>query len=238
MTKPQLVQPQEPCRRRTRSNANIHHAFVRVAAMIGLSISAVVCDVSVSNAHPSPTSAPTERTLPQTERASRPATRRPYITFVGRPTPKASDTIAWAIDRYRSAGLQLPDLTVSFPTFCAGKAALYHVGRRSIDFCFISRRTVLHEFAHAWDDTSGAVDREGFLALRGLRVWRGDTNMPDAEQGSEQLAQIVAWGLMDAETRGVPQLPANSVSELTRAFTMLTGGVKPRQPTPALARPS
>ena len=48
--------------------------------------------------------------------------------------------------------------------------------------------------------------------------------MPSGEQGSEHLADIIAWGLMDVETRGVPQIPANSVSELTAAFVMLTRG--------------
>ena len=126
--------------------------------------------------------------------------------------------------RFGDAGLQLPDLDISFPARCAGKAALYHVGRASLEFCRINRRVALHELAHAWDDTSGTVDREAFLELRHLTVWFGGIGMPSSEQGSEHLADIIAWGLMDVESRGVPQIPANSVSELTAAFVMLTGG--------------
>ena len=157
-------------------------------------------------------------------------TPEPRITFLDQPTAQQREIITWAADRYRAAGLQLPDLTISFPALCSGKKALYHVGRRSIDFCRMNRRTVLHEFAHAWDDTSGAVDRAAFLELRRLTVWWGGTDMPSGEQGAEQLAQIVAWGLMDVDTRGVPAFPDNSVGELTKAFVMITGGVKPRQP--------
>jgi len=150
--------------------------------------------------------------------------REPRITYVEQPTPAAQDTIAWAVDRFVGAGLQLPDLQISFPVYCAGKAALYNVGRGSIEFCRIGKLKALHEFAHAWDDTSGAVDREAFLELRGLHIWFGGTEVPSHDQGSEHLAQIVAWGLMDADTRRAPNLPRNSIPELTRAFDMLTRG--------------
>ena len=157
-----------------------------------------------------------------------PRTVRPRITFVDPPTTKARETIAWAVGRFDDAGLQLPDLRVSFPAYCGGKKALYHVGQGSIDFCFnINKTTVLHEFAHAWDDTSNAVDRDAFMKLRGLTVWWGGTAMPSDEQGSEHLAEIIAWGLLDVDTRSVPQLPENSVGELTEAFVMLTRGAKP-----------
>jgi hypothetical protein len=104
-----------------------------------------------------------------------------------------------------------------------GTAALYHVGEGSIEFCQITRANALHEFAHSWDDTSGAVDRNAFLRLRGLKVWFGGLDVPSREQGCEHLANIIAWGLMDVDTRRVPDLPANSVSELTTAFIALTG---------------
>jgi hypothetical protein len=167
-------------------------------------------------------------TAPQSVSSSPLPTSRPHLTFVDPPTPKAAEIIAWAVDRFRDAGLQLPDLNISFPTFCEGKKALYHVGRSSIDFCYnINKTTALHEFAHAWDDTSGTVDRDAFLKMRGLSVWWGGPGMPSDEQGAEHLAEIIAWGLMNVETRSVPQLPANSLSELTEAFVMLTRGVPP-----------
>ena len=154
---------------------------------------------------------------------SRPEWHEPRITFVDQPTPKAREIITWAVDQHREAGLQLPDLKISFPALCDGKGALYHVGKRSIDFCRINKRRALHEFAHAWDDTSGAVDREAFLELRGLTVWWGGTEMRSREQGAEHLAEIIAWGLMGADPQDVPQIPKNSVAELTEAFDFLTG---------------
>jgi hypothetical protein len=217
---------------------NIHRPSIGVAGMIALSVLIAGQAGPTSNAHPGPVSTTSAHSALQAKPALRQAAREPRITFVDPPTPKAREVIVWAIGRFRDAGLQLPDLQISFPTFCGGKAALYHVGRRSIDFCLIHKRTVLHEFAHAWDDTSGAVDRQAFLKLRGLNIWWGGTGMASSEQGAEQLAQIVAWGLMDVDTRGVPRLPGNSVSELTTAFVMVTGGAKPRHFIPAANRPS
>jgi hypothetical protein len=153
---------------------------------------------------------------------SRPAWHEPRITYVDQPTPKEREIVSWAVDQYREAGLQLPDLKISFPALCDGKGALYHVGKRAIDFCRINKRRALHEFAHAWDDTSGAVDREAFLELRGLTVWWGGTDMRSSEQGAEHLAEIIAWGLMGSNPNDVPQFPRNSVAELTEAFNMLT----------------
>ena len=149
--------------------------------------------------------------------------REPRITFIDQPTPRAQEMIRWAVEQYRRAGLQLPDVEVSFPTFCGGKAALYHVGQGAIDFCFINKHTMLHELAHAWDDTSGAVDHQAFLELRGLHVWWGGTDMPSEEQGAEQLARIIDWGLSGEEPRLVPHFPHNSLPELKAAFDMLTG---------------
>jgi len=146
----------------------------------------------------------------------------PHLTYVDQPTPSQLETITWAVERFVAAGLQLPDLDLRFPVFCHGKGGIYHVGASSIDFCRVNRKNVLHEFAHAWDDTSGAVDREGFLELRGLTVWFGGLDVPAAEQGSEHLAIIIAWGLMDPGTGSAHGLPHNSNAELARAFDFLT----------------
>ena len=50
-----------------------------------------------------------------------------------------------------------------------------------------------------------------------------------AEQGAEQLAQIIMWGLMGFDPNDLPQFPNNSVSELTAEFAILTQGSVPRR---------
>jgi len=159
--------------------------------------------------------------------ASAPASvHEPAITFVGEATPQAREMIAWAVDRFAAAGLQLPDLQIAFPTYCSGKRALYHSSGpvHGVDFCRIAKRTILHEFAHAWDDTSGAVDRPAFMELRGVTVWFGGIDTPSDDQGAEHLAEIVSWGLMDGGST-IPLIPNNSTDEMTAAFEMVTGRV-------------
>jgi Trypsin len=146
----------------------------------------------------------------------------PELTFLDQPTPVQRDTISWAAGRFVAAGLQLPNLDIRFPVFCNGKGALYHVGQSSIDFCRVNRKNVLHELAHAWDDTSGVVDRERFMNLRDVTVWFGGLDVPAREQGSEHLAIIIAWGLMDPGTGSTHGLPNNSETELSEAFELLT----------------
>jgi hypothetical protein len=148
--------------------------------------------------------------------------RAANITYIDEPTSIQRETISWAIGRFAAAGLQLPDLEIRFPASCKGKGAIYHVGESSVDFCRVNRKNVLHEFAHAWDDTSDDVDREGFLKLRGLDIWFGGLDVPCEEQGSEHLAIIVAWGLMDPGSRSAHGLPNHSDAELTAAFEFLT----------------
>ena len=148
--------------------------------------------------------------------------RAANITYIDEPTLSERETITWAVGRFAAAGLQLPDLDVRFPVYCKGKGAIYHLGESSVDFCRVNRKNVLHEFAHAWDDTSGDVDREGFLELRGLDIWFGGLDVPSEEQGSEHLAIVIAWGLMEPGTGSAHGLPQNSDAELTMAFEFLT----------------
>jgi hypothetical protein len=115
--------------RSTQWNKNRHHHKTCAAALIGLSMMAVGHGADINNARPLPVSATPAHTTPQLGPLSRVATGRPLITFVDQPTPKAREFIVWAIDRFLDAGLQLPDLRISFPNVCGGKAALYHVGR-------------------------------------------------------------------------------------------------------------
>ena len=148
--------------------------------------------------------------------------RAANITYIDEPTLSERETITWAVGRFAAAGLELPDLDVRFPVYCKGKGAIYHIGESSVDFCRVNKKNVLHEFAHAWDDTSGDVDREGFLELRGLDIWFGGLDVPCEEQGSEHLAIVIAWGLMEPGTRSAHGLPHNSDAELHEAFEFLT----------------
>jgi hypothetical protein len=61
------------------------------------------------------------------------------------------------------------------------------------------------------------------MKLREVSVWFGGLDVPFEAQGSEHLAIIIAWGLMDPGTGSAHGLPHNSDAELTKAFEFLTG---------------
>ena len=139
-------------------------------------------------------------------------------------------TVEWALRRYRAAGLQgMPTLDIYLHTpreACKGYLATFQEGR--IDLCTgdssepYARNIALHEFAHAWAKAN--VDdglRERFLQLRNLAVWN-DFSLPWKERGTEQTAEIIAWGLGEGEVTPLLPLPIDP-ENLIEAFALLTG---------------
>ena len=148
-------------------------------------------------------------------------------------------TIDWAVRRYRLAALgSLPPLDVHFHptgTGCHGNLGVYYLGR--IDLCTryssepYARKYALHELAHAWIDANApAAALQEFMRLRRIEAW-DDRNLPWEERGSEQAAEIMAWGLGEGEI--APTLPdAPDPATLTRLYELLTG----REPLTPAAR--
>jgi hypothetical protein len=138
--------------------------------------------------------------------------------------------VEWAIKRYRAAGLAVPPVEIDFHSAggeapCSEGGGFYRDGR--IDLCTgisvnaFARKVTLHEMAHLWADRNmSAEDERAFLELRGLRTWN-DWHIPWAERGSEQVAEIISWGI--GEGLFTPLIPDNSPEELAAAFTVLTG---------------
>ena len=149
----------------------------------------------------------------------------PSISYLDVPSEEEAEMVDWAIQRYLEVGLQLPDLDISFPANCGGKAGRYLVGQQHIELCRPHRKVVLHEFAHAWDDTSTNVDRDSFVDLRGLDDWYEQPGERSHGTGGEQLALIVAWGLMDVDiTALISEFPGQPVDEQPRYLTGLADG--------------
>jgi hypothetical protein len=137
--------------------------------------------------------------------------------------------IDWSLRRYGTAGLNgMPALEVFLHRSdedCNGGIGLYHAGR--IDLCTkdasepYQRKFALHEMAHAW--TEANVDAEvldRFMDIRGIAAWN-DRSFDWKERGTEQVAEIIAWGLGEGIR---PWLPDDADdSELADLFELLTG---------------
>ncbi len=124
------------------------------------------------------------------------------------PTDEA--LVDWAMDRYREAGLSLPTIRLSFHSDsapCEGAMGGHRLedGISRVYICVVEfgatrqlkvKRTLLHEFAHAWDNHYlDDATRSAFMDLAGLDGWSFDT--PYDERGSEHAAETITWGLLD-----------------------------------------
>ena len=140
--------------------------------------------------------------------------------------------IDWSLRRYREAGLDgMPDLEVYLHRSqegCRNGIGYYLAGR--IDLCTkassepYQRKHALHEIAHAW--TEANIDTailERFMDIRGIAAWN-DRSFDWKQRGTEQAAEIIAWGLGEGVSPWLPDQPEDR--ELADLFELLTG----RQP--------
>jgi hypothetical protein len=135
-----------------------------------------------------------------------------------------------AAERFRDAGLGEPTVLIRFHEErdpCDGRTGRSYEG--TVDLCGIhtnelSRRTVLHEMAHAWIDahvTAGLEER--FLRLRQLERWN-DHDDEWEQRGSEHAAEIVEWALAgQGSGTELPSVPDNEPAQIAQAYELLTG---------------
>ena len=165
-----------------------------------------------------------------TRGAAQAPAQRPH-TSIEALLPSWRQRVEWALDRFAAAGLPLPpmDVTVHRHTRpCDGNSGLYRHGPPvEVHICSMgdadtraARLITLHELAHAWAETYlEPSQRERFLDLRGLQMWV-DATRPTHEWGAEHAAEVVSWGLMDAEVELIRIHDADS-SALSTAFELL-----------------
>ena len=145
------------------------------------------------------------------------------------PTPERAEMLDWAIKRYRSAGLRMPAIDVYFHQDdggCGGYLGFTRNGR--VDLCIRlamegqPQRIALHELAHAWAEVRlDDETRNAFLDLRGLEGWNVTAD-DHKDRGTEQAAEIIAWGL--GESSPQPFIFGDTTSAaLADGFRLLTG---------------
>ncbi|MEM9608488.1 MAG: hypothetical protein AAGA99_13780 [Actinomycetota bacterium] len=147
--------------------------------------------------------------------------------------PQIEGSVGWALGLFDEAGLELPPLVIAQhrgTEACSGHPAVHRFDGRvsSIHLCdpepggYIEY-LLLHEVAHAWAARSLTPEAESaFQALRGYPVWRDHTNFAWHQNGTEQAAEIMVWGLIDR-----PFVPAriddNGCTALVDGYRTLTG---------------
>lgn len=161
----------------------------------------------------------------------------PVVIRIVAATAQQAQHAEWALARFEAAGLELPPLTIVFHydyQSCGMREGVLRIAgeNMTIHECqndpSRSRRSLLHELAHAWDHMAGSIDadtRTDFLRLRGLQSW-DDDDLPWNQRGEEQTAEIISWGLMHQLAlipTSVGDRGAQDILSLTTAFILLTG---------------
>jgi hypothetical protein len=158
-------------------------------------------------------------------------------------TPLLEQVLQDALGRYTEANLTEPKFdAVTFEPSrqCVGRSGrlIQSEGVRNLYLCLFEsdlclgtgqcqepslsvRGAVLHELAHAWtlDHVSSDLERR-FLDLVGLDVWQ-QADLPWSEQGVEYSAEVIAWGLLDRQSR-MARIGSPDCAELAAAFRLLT----------------
>lgn len=158
-------------------------------------------------------------------------------------TPLLEELLTWGLQRFSDAGLAAPQL--DRVTFSPSRSCEARSGRvlddgttRTLYVCMYeseacdateacsmpttsARVAVLHELGHAWmlDNITDETEAE-LLDLSGRSAWN-DLDVPWVERGAEYAAEVMAWGLMDADVP-VVRLGSPPCPELARAFVLLT----------------
>lgn len=133
-----------------------------------------------------------------------------------------------AVARFRSAGLELPDVEVHFfddEAGCHGHLGGFQRGFTPwrVLVCSDLAFVPVHEFAHAWeaanlDDNA----RAHYVAVRGMPTWN-DHDVHWSERGIEDAAFIIQQNLMAKN----PNLDSPTWTERTAVYELLTGSPSP-----------
>jgi hypothetical protein len=163
----------------------------------------------------------------------RAAVTPPAVELVDMP-PEFTAAATWATDLFDQAGFDLPPLRYVFhggtPEPCAGRPGLQHPveGVNVIEICTSemsppTQVLILHETAHAWIDHTITDERKAaFQQLRGWTYWRNYDAAEWHDNGTEQAAVIMVWGLID-RPMAIVQIDQHSCGELDAGYRALTG---------------
>ena len=160
---------------------------------------------------------------------SQPQAPDTIISVIGSTEAQAARLTA-ALDRFASAGLELPALTVAFSDEerdCGGRMGQFDstVQPWQITICSHIDFVYEHELAHAWEMANlSDQDRRDFMALSGHRSW---ANPEDSwmDRGVEGVAFIIQQGLL---TRSLAHPLSREMLWRMELFEFLTGRPPPR----------
>ncbi len=139
----------------------------------------------------------------------------------------------WALDLFDQAQLELPPMRFVHHQGdrepCRGRDGLHRLvdGVSVIEVCateatFPTQVMILHETAHAWVGHQLTDERKAeFKDLRGWEHWRDYEAAAWHDNGTEQAAEIMVWGLIDRPLRMV-RIYDTTCADLEAGYSTLT----------------
>ena len=157
---------------------------------------------------------------------------RPAIVTIDM-SPSERETALRAVDLFDEAGLQLPPVVIRRfhdKAGCAGNDGLYRLdtGHGEVDICTTDgpawqEHLIIHELAHAWSlRYLTPTHKAMFKQLRGWKYWLDYKHADWKDNGAEQAAEIIVWGLSDHAVP-VMRIDHHSCAELRAGYVALTG---------------
>lgn len=140
----------------------------------------------------------------------------------------------WALDLFDGAEMDLPPVEFRYHdgdlTECRGHQGLHRAfdDHSVIDICatdlgWSTQVMLLHELAHAWTEHAATEDAlAAFQELRGYDHWHDYDEAMWHENGTEQAAEILVWGLVD-RPMAMSRITDNGCDDLLAGFVTLTG---------------
>ncbi len=164
------------------------------------------------------------------------------IVVEGQVTEADAEAVRWARDRFLEADLPLPAMQVTFHEDtepCNGGHGGFKIedGVSRVLVCASGheiareaqvKRTLLHEFAHAWDHLALTDEiRAEFMRFQGSDGWLSESGLPYHERAGEHAAETIMWGLMDKPILMGTLSEPSSWDELYHGYLLLTGSEPP-----------
>ena len=154
---------------------------------------------------------------------------RPALELIGM-TDGQARSVRRVVDLFAVAALPLPALVVRHSDDVAVCGEHLGVHRRhetwsEVVVCTSGprfERIVVHELAHAWAAFELTdANKTAFQELRGWDVWRDYDNVAWADNGTEQAAEVIAWGVHDVVAAiGIDH---RGCADLAAGYRALTG---------------
>ena len=147
--------------------------------------------------------------------------------------PEQARVVRDALGLFAEAGLRLPPIVFRASldkAACHGRDGWYSANAQRVRITLCSsqrdareRHVVLHELAHAWAAFDLSTTRRSeFQAVRGWTYWLDYDHATWRNNGGEQAAEIIAWGLNDHSAPAL-SIDHKSCAELAAGYVALTG---------------